>query len=381
MSSPLYAELLHDYESLYGRSNESSTNQDRRNSVDNISSMSGQGSETSSSLNEGDRVSYVLRLPKKKVWRRSRDNMSTSSEDSFIEEESFTAVQWCRPRTSSDFGSERDGSCADDSFNNSRELVLYSNGRNIESKFNRFNIREYACRNSTSRSSSEVTDQRTDSWTDIYKQKGQLHYGQFSETSSSAFNEGLEESSSASGHRFPSIGTPESTPSNFRSSSSSHPSYAAIALDNDESPTWKAKIEQEVIPEGCALPASERRHSDPDRRFKFNTRAIKAIEARDRDSDASTSVFTVFLPRKCSMDLTRTDLCSKPIQEEVNSDNVSDSSKHNDELGQKHKHSHSIQSETSKTIHEKVKSEKSFDSIQSGDKLSDENSKVKEYFV
>ena len=81
------------------------------------------------------------------------------------------------------------------------------------------------------------------------------------------------------------------------------------------------------------------------------------------------------------MDLTRTDLCSKPIQEEVNSDNVSDSSKHNDELGQKHKHSHSIQSETSKTIHEKVKSEKSFDSIQSGDKLSDENSKVKEYFV
>ena len=134
----------------------------------------------------GERVvSHVLPFPRNR-WRRSRDNVSTSSESSFVEEESFSAVQWIRPRARnlSEFGSEveiLDKNLEQKFRENPDELVLqYKNSNRCVS---------------SSRSSSEFNEPRTDSWCELYKNK--IMFNQVSETSSSILNGGLEESSSS----------------------------------------------------------------------------------------------------------------------------------------------------------------------------------------
>ncbi|RWS07667.1 uncharacterized protein B4U79_01078 [Dinothrombium tinctorium] len=281
----------------------------RRNSAENVSSMSGPEGSESSSINDGERVSYSFRLPRNR-WRKSHDNVSTSSESSYIEEENFTAVNWCRPRKSSEFSSEKDATLSHDDGNMATaELILQyantkkNNGRN----------------NSTSRSSSEVNDQRNDSWGELYRRKSL--FNQFSETSSSAFNEGVEESSSASGHRFTSsFDTPDSTQSNLRSTSSSNPDrYGSIPMIDEDIVVRRTKLEDDVIPEGCVVNQSERRHSDPCKKYRYSIKPLKVFpkcDAAEEDETPSPVQFTVQLHKKVSNNSDLTESFDRSIKPE-----------------------------------------------------------------
>ncbi|XP_064457832.1 uncharacterized protein LOC135368467 isoform X2 [Ornithodoros turicata] len=65
----------------------------RHNSADNVSSVSGHDGSESSSLNDSERVSFVLRLPRKS-WTRTRETVSSSSDSSYLEDETFTRAAW-----------------------------------------------------------------------------------------------------------------------------------------------------------------------------------------------------------------------------------------------------------------------------------------------
>lgn len=102
----------------------------RRNSLGNISSVSGADVSDSSSVNEAERSApCLLRLPWK-TWH-SKDNVSTSSESSFMDEESL-AASW--------FHSNRHDYTGDDKYSDddlwSRELNIQFSSLNEEDEDN-----------------------------------------------------------------------------------------------------------------------------------------------------------------------------------------------------------------------------------------------------
>ncbi|XP_022247151.1 uncharacterized protein LOC111086854 isoform X2 [Limulus polyphemus] len=66
---------------------------ERQNSED-FSSLSGHEESESSSVNEGERSYFIVRFPHCR-WKRSRSNMTTSPESSFMAEESMENITWC----------------------------------------------------------------------------------------------------------------------------------------------------------------------------------------------------------------------------------------------------------------------------------------------
>uniref|UniRef100_T1L4Z3 Uncharacterized protein n=2 Tax=Tetranychus urticae TaxID=32264 RepID=T1L4Z3_TETUR len=301
------------------------TSRHHQNSGDNISSFSGPEGSESSSLNDAERTSYVLRLPRNR-WRRSHDNVSSSSESSFKDEESFTVAEWCRPRTNSHFSRRTKVSSGNNKKGIEEQVGSLESQKSEE--LTREMVLSYG-NHSISRSSSELTDQRNDSWGELYKHR--LFFNHFSETSSSTHNEGFEESSSASmNNPFQSYNydTPDSTQSNLRSSSSSgHDRYIGIPMIDEDYPGGSIGgglsggpkgSEFQVIPEGqvMSMAGEERRHSEPCRKFKYSIRAVNrnlvsnsAISIAEGKEDQSPSpiVYTIRLSpsrmgSKCTAD-------------------------------------------------------------------------------
>lgn len=166
---------------------------------------------------------------------------------------------------------------------------------------------------SLSQSSSEFNDQKTDSWSYLYKRKGL--FNQLSETSSSALNEVLEESSSVSGQRFSLFDTPESVHSNVASSPPScGDKFASIPMicEDDSQANYstscldKKDSEFEAVAE---VFEDERRHSDPWNRIsselpasssdiiETNNNSSSYPEEKRKEQSLSPVIYTIRLTR------------------------------------------------------------------------------------
>ena len=295
-----------------------------------ISKVHFSGLEESESLNLNDveRASYVVRLPRSR-WLRSRENVSSSSESSFKEEESFTAAEWCRPRINSNLigqakfkfnrkSGDREGSKVEEETVRRKEEVKSLESQKSEQLSKEMDL-SYE-NHSMSGSSSEVIEQRNDSSEKLYKKR--LIYNQFSETSSSANNEGLEESlSSSTNHPFPGYyDTLDSTQGNLRSSSSSSSCqdhyHIGIPMIDEQYPSSSNEDGQEIltsegsefraIPEeqSVSMVGEERRHSEPWRKLKYSIKhdnrkllcnsSLSIAEVKE-DQTPSPAIYTIRL--------------------------------------------------------------------------------------